>query len=94
MCIVQWNPGKNIPMYNVHIFNQIASRELKNRNSRSNSKYTGIALSGIPITNVKWKLATYLKSMFFYFEGFTSIPTALTANDKNRRIQVYQASDS
>ena len=25
----------------------------------------------------------------FYFEGFTSIPTALTAND---RIQVYQAS--
>ena len=35
-------------------------------------------------------------SMFFilfYFEGFTSIPTALTANDRNRRIQVYQASD-
>ena len=29
----------------------------------------------------------------FYFEGFTSIPTALTANDRNRRIQVYQASD-
>ena len=28
-----------------------------------------------------------------YFEGFTSIPTALTANDWNRRIQVYQASD-
>ena len=30
---------------------------------------------------------------YFYFEGFTSIPTALTANDRNRRIQVYQASD-
>ena len=30
---------------------------------------------------------------FIYFEGFTSIPTALTANDRNRRIQVYQASD-
>ena len=30
---------------------------------------------------------------FFYLEGFTSIPTALTANDRNRRIQVYQASD-
>ena len=30
---------------------------------------------------------------FSYFEGFTSIPTALTANDKNRRIQVYQASE-
>ena len=29
----------------------------------------------------------------FYFEGFTSIPTAVTANDRNRRIQVYQASD-
>ena len=29
----------------------------------------------------------------FNFEGFTSIPTALTANDRNRRIQVYQASD-
>ena len=29
----------------------------------------------------------------FYFEGFTSFPTALTANDRNRRIQVYQASD-
>ena len=27
----------------------------------------------------------------FYFEGFTSIPTALTANDRNRRMQVYQA---
>ena len=33
------------------------------------------------------------KINFFYFEGFTSIPTALTANDRNRRIQVYQASD-
>ena len=33
----------------------------------------------------------YLK--LFYFEGFTYIPTALTANDRNRRIQVYQASD-
>ena len=30
---------------------------------------------------------------FFYFEGFTSIPTALAANDRNRRIQVDQASD-
>ena len=30
---------------------------------------------------------------FFNFEGFTSFPTALTANDRNRRIQVYQASD-
>ena len=30
---------------------------------------------------------------FKYFEGFTSIPTALTANDRNRRIQVYKASD-
>ena len=30
---------------------------------------------------------------FFIFEGFTSFPTALTANDRNRRIQVYQASD-
>ena len=29
----------------------------------------------------------------FYFEGFTPTPTALTANDGNRRIQVYQASD-
>ena len=28
-----------------------------------------------------------------FFEGFTSIPTALTANDRNRRIQVHQASD-
>ena len=34
-----------------------------------------------------------LEFEFFYFEGFTSIPTALTANDRNRRIQVYQASD-
>ena len=24
---------------------------------------------------------------FFYFEGFTSIPTALTANDRNRLIE-------
>ena len=31
--------------------------------------------------------------IFFYFEGFISIPKALTANDRNRRIQVYQASD-
>ena len=30
---------------------------------------------------------------FFYFKGLTSFPTALTANDRNRRIQVYQASD-
>ena len=29
----------------------------------------------------------------FYFEGFTSISTALTANGRNQRIQVYQASD-
>ena len=28
-----------------------------------------------------------------YFEGFTSIPAALTANDRNRKIQEYQASD-
>ena len=34
-----------------------------------------------------------LSIVCFYFEGFTSIPTALTANDRNRRIQVYQASD-
>ena len=34
-----------------------------------------------------------LAIFFFYFEGFTSFPTALTANDRNRRIQVYQASD-
>ena len=27
--------------------------------------------------------------LFFYFEGFTSIPTAFTANDRNRRIQLY-----
>ena len=32
-------------------------------------------------------------SKFLYFDGFTSIPTALIANDRNRRIQVYQASD-
>ena len=32
-------------------------------------------------------------SLFLYFEGFTSIPTALTANDRNRMIQVNQASD-
>ena len=25
---------------------------------------------------------------FSYFEGFTSIPTALTANERNRRIQL------
>ena len=31
------------------------------------------------------------KVIHFYFEGFTSIPTALTADDRNRRIQVYQA---
>ena len=31
--------------------------------------------------------------VIFYFEGFTSIPTALAANDRNRRIQLYQASD-
>ena len=30
---------------------------------------------------------------YFYFEGFTSIPTALAANDRNRRIQVNQARD-
>ena len=35
----------------------------------------------------------YANFNFFYLEGFTSIPTALTANDRNRRIQVYQASD-
>ena len=35
----------------------------------------------------------FLALFIFYFEGFTSIPTALTANDRNRRIQVYQASD-
>ena len=28
-----------------------------------------------------------------FFEGFTSIPTALTASDRNQRIQVYQAGD-
>ena len=28
-----------------------------------------------------------------FFESFTYIPTALTAIDRNRRIQVYQASD-
>ena len=35
------------------------------------------------------------ETLFFLFfpEGFTSVPTALTANDRNRRIQVYQASD-
>ena len=38
-------------------------------------------------------MATLRLINFFYFEGFTSIPTALTANDRNRRIQVYQASD-
>ena len=37
--------------------------------------------------------ANALLFYIFYFEGFTSIPTALTANDRNRRIQVYQASD-
>ena len=57
---------------------------------------------GVLIFN--WFLAHKLHSMrqkklkfqlaIFYFEGFTSIPTALTANDRNRRIQVYQASDS
>ena len=40
------------------------------------------------IINTNWRYFLY-----FYFEGFTSIPTALTANDRNRRIQVYQASD-
>ena len=34
-----------------------------------------------------------IKGDIFYFEGFNSIPTALIANDRNRRIQVYQASD-
>ena len=29
----------------------------------------------------------------FILKVFTSFPTALTANDRNRRIQVYQASD-
>ena len=33
------------------------------------------------------------KYTYIFFEGFTSILTALTANDRNRRIQVYQASD-
>ena len=36
---------------------------------------------------------TYWNTIIIYFEGFTSIPTAVTANDRNRRIQVYQASD-
>ena len=31
--------------------------------------------------------------ILIYFEGFTSIPTALTANYRNRKIQVYQACD-
>ena len=31
--------------------------------------------------------------IFFILKVFTSIPTALTANDRNRMIQVYQASD-
>ena len=35
----------------------------------------------------------HMLAYFLFFEGFTSIPTALTANDRNRRIQVYQASD-
>ena len=29
----------------------------------------------------------YIFGAPFHFEGFTSIPTALTANDRNRRIQ-------
>ena len=32
-------------------------------------------------------------SQNIFFEGFTSIPTALTTNGRNRRIQVYQAND-
>ena len=32
------------------------------------------------------------QDIYLYFECFTSIPTALTANDRNRRIQVYQDS--
>ena len=34
-----------------------------------------------------------IELLFFILKVFTSIPTALTANDRNLRIQVYQASD-
>ena len=44
------------------------------------------------VLNVYYSVLKCIK-VYFYFEGFTSIPTALTANDRNRRIQVYQASD-
>ena len=40
-----------------------------------------------------YKKNDILKPAIFYFEGFTSIPTALTANDRNPRIKVYQASE-
>ena len=44
------------------------------------------------VSKLFWfKCQSFQNDLLFYFEGFTSIPTALTANDRNRRIQVYQA---
>ena len=58
------------------------------------SRYLGIQYnSNLPWVLAKEKLQFLNQGFLFYFEGFTSIPTALTANDRNRRIQVYQASD-
>ena len=55
------------------------------------SKHKMTSLSTFNMT--KTSMNTTYFDFIIYFEGFTSIPTALTANDRNRRIQVYQASD-
>ena len=39
------------------------------------------------------RMTSPLCNLFIFFEGISSTPTALTANDRNRRIQIYQASD-
>ena len=41
------------------------------------------------IIQIRHKSHLFLILFLSYFEGFTSIPTALTTNDRNQRIQVY-----
>ena len=49
----------------------------------------------VEMTKRYYKVIMINKPDYFSFEGFTSIPfpTALTANDRNRRIQAYRAID-
>ena len=71
---------------------QWLGHQIADRNPSLNSAWI-ILIKCRNLENLTASLRMMIVSGFFYFEGFTSIPTALTANVRNRRIQVYQASD-